>query len=88
VILDVVYNHIGAGSDQRSTAFGPYTTSRAPDVLGRGDRLLAAGRARVGDARTPRCGSATTAVDGLRLDAVHAIVDDSPEHVLAELARG
>ena len=26
-------------------------------------------------------------VDGLRLDAVHAIVDDSEPHVLAELAR-
>ncbi|MEX0679066.1 MAG: malto-oligosyltrehalose trehalohydrolase [Pirellulales bacterium] len=26
-------------------------------------------------------------VDGLRLDAVHAIVDDSPEHIVAALAR-
>ena len=25
-------------------------------------------------------------VDGLRLDATHAIIDDSPEHLLAELA--
>src|SRR5690606_7200383 len=26
-------------------------------------------------------------VDGLRLDAVHALVDDSPEHLLAALGR-
>ena len=26
--------------------------------------------------------------DGLRLDAVHAIIDDSPRHLLAELADG
>ncbi len=26
-------------------------------------------------------------MDGLRLDAVHAILDDSPEHLLCELSR-
>ena len=31
------------------------------------------------------CGRATTGIDGLRLDAVHAIYDDSPVHVLREL---
>jgi 1,4-alpha-glucan branching enzyme len=25
-------------------------------------------------------------LDGLRLDAVHAVVDESPQHLLAELA--
>ena len=26
-------------------------------------------------------------LDGLRLDAIHAIVDSSPEHLVAEIAR-
>ena len=47
VILDVVYNHVGPGSEAL-TAFGPYFTDRARDVLGRRDRLRAARRARVG----------------------------------------
>ena len=85
VILDVVYNHIGAGSDQ-VTAFGPYTTSRAQTFWG---EAIDYTRPAV---REWACQNAEMwirdyGIDGLRLDAVHAIVDDSPEHVLAELAR-
>ncbi len=85
VILDVVYNHIGPGADQ-VTAFGPYTTAGARSFWGeaidysrRGVREWACQNAEmwIRDYR----------VDGLRLDAVHAIVDDSPEHVLTELGR-
>jgi maltooligosyltrehalose trehalohydrolase len=84
VLLDVVYNHVGPGSEAIA-AFGPYFTDRhetfwgdAIDYSQRGVREWAIQNACqwVRDYH----------VDGLRLDAVHAIYDDSPQHVLAELA--
>jgi maltooligosyltrehalose trehalohydrolase len=83
VLLDVVYNHIGPGADAVA-AFGPYFTDRhrtfwgeALDYTQRGVREWAIQNAElwVRDYR----------VDGLRLDATHAVFDDSPLHVLAEL---
>jgi maltooligosyltrehalose trehalohydrolase len=82
VILDVVYNHVGPGSDAL-TAFGPYFQEaetlwgQAIDYSQRAVREWAIQNAElwVRDYR----------IDGLRLDAVHAIVDDSPKHVCAEL---
>jgi maltooligosyltrehalose trehalohydrolase len=83
VILDVVYNHVGPG-DEAVRAFGPYFTHRhetfwgdALDYSQRGVREWAIQNAEqwVRDFH----------VDGLRLDAVHAIFDDSPVHVCAEL---
>jgi maltooligosyltrehalose trehalohydrolase len=83
VILDVVYNHVGPGN-QALTAFGPYFTNRhetfwgdALDYEQLGVREWAIQNAEqwVRDFH----------VDGLRLDAVHAIFDDSPLHVCAEL---
>jgi maltooligosyltrehalose trehalohydrolase len=83
VILDVVYNHVGPG-DEGLRAFGPYFTDRhetfwgdALDYSQRGVREWAIQNAEqwVRDFH----------VDGLRLDAVHAIFDDSPLHVCAEL---
>jgi maltooligosyltrehalose trehalohydrolase len=85
VVLDVVYNHIGPGNEA-FTAFGPYFTDRlgttpwgdALDYTQRGVREWAIQNAElwVGD----------YGIDGLRVDAVHAVHDDSPQHVLAELA--
>jgi maltooligosyltrehalose trehalohydrolase len=84
VILDVVYNHVGPG-DEGLRAFGPYFTGRhetfwgdALDYARRGVREWAIQNAEqwVRDFH----------VDGLRLDAVHAIFDDSERHVCAELA--
>ena len=83
VVLDVVYNHIGPGGDAIG-AFGPYFTNAhhtfwgdAIDYSRRGVREWAIGNAEqwTRDYR----------IDGLRLDAVHAIYDDSPVHVLKEL---
>jgi maltooligosyltrehalose trehalohydrolase len=83
VVLDVVYNHIGPGSDAIG-AFGPYFTDAhhtfwgdAIDYSQRGVREWAIGNAEqwTRDYR----------IDGLRLDAVHAVYDDSPVHVLKEL---
>jgi maltooligosyltrehalose trehalohydrolase len=85
VILDVVYNHVGPG-DEALRAFGPYFTDRhetfwgdALDYSQRGVREWAIQNAEqwVRDFH----------VDGLRLDAVHAIFDDSSLHVCAELKR-
>jgi maltooligosyltrehalose trehalohydrolase len=83
VVLDVVYNHIGPGGDAIG-AFGPYFTAAhhtfwgdAIDYSQPGVREWAIGNAEqwTRDYR----------IDGLRLDAVHAIYDDSPVHVLKEL---
>jgi maltooligosyltrehalose trehalohydrolase len=83
VFLDVVYNHIGPGADAIA-AFGPYFTDRhhtfwgdALDYARRGVREWALQNAELWT-RDYR-------IDGLRLDAVHAVFDDSPTHVLAEL---
>ena len=83
MILDVVYNHIGPGSEAIA-AFGPYFTDRhdtfwgaAIDYSQRGVREWAIQNAELWT-RDYR-------IDGLRLDAVHAIYDDSEPHVLAEL---
>ncbi len=84
VILDVVYNHLGPGSEAIA-AFGPYFTDRhdtfwgdAIDYSQRGVREWAIQNACLW--------VRDYYVDGLRLDAVHAVFDDSPQHVLAELA--
>ncbi|HEX7627171.1 MAG TPA: alpha-amylase family glycosyl hydrolase [Gaiellaceae bacterium] len=83
VVLDVVYNHIGPGSEAIG-AFGPYFTDRhhtfwgdAIDYSQRGVREWAIGNAQLW--------TRDYGIDGLRLDAVHAIYDDSPVHVLREL---
>ncbi len=84
VVLDVVYNHVGPGAEVLR-AFGPYFTDRhetfwgpALDYEQPAVREWAIQNAElwVRDYR----------VDGLRLDAVHAVFDDGPRHVLAELA--
>jgi maltooligosyltrehalose trehalohydrolase len=84
VIVDVVYNHIGPGSEAL-TAFGPYVTDRYQTFWGDGVDF---------SQRWVREWAIQNAlmwvdeygIDGLRLDAVHALEDDSPRHVLAELA--
>jgi maltooligosyltrehalose trehalohydrolase len=84
VILDVVYNHVGPGSEALST-FGPYFTDRHETFWG---DAIDYSRPAV---REWAIGNACTwardyHIDGFRLDAVHAVFDDSPRHVLAELA--
>ena len=63
VILDLVYNHVGASGEQALRAFGPYFTDQLRDVLGRGDQLRRRAvrrRARVGAPERRACGSATS----------------------------
>jgi maltooligosyltrehalose trehalohydrolase len=84
VIQDVVYNHLGP-SGNYLPRFGPYLREDSANTWGSTINL---------DARQVRDFVIDNAlmwlndyhVDGLRLDAVHAIVDDSPKHVLQELS--
>jgi len=88
VILDVVYNHFGP-SGNYTTLFGPYLTDHHHTPWGQAVNLDTAGsdevrRFFIDNAlmwlRDYHC-------DCLRLDAVHAILDQSALHFLEELAR-
>jgi maltooligosyltrehalose trehalohydrolase len=85
VILDVVYNHVGPGNEAL-TAFGSYFTDRYDTFWG--DAL---DYSRPGVREWAIQNACTWVrdyhVDGLRLDAVHAIFDESKPHVLAELGQ-
>ncbi len=88
VLLDVVYNHVGASGAPALAAFGPYFTARYETIWGRAinydDRGCDAVREWVTQSA---CGWVRDFhVDGLRLDAVHAIFDSSPQHIVAALA--
>jgi maltooligosyltrehalose trehalohydrolase len=84
VILDVVYNHIGPGSEAIG-AFGPYFTDRYHTVWGDAIDYSQQG-VREWAIQNAGLWVSDYKVDGLRLDAVHAIFDESEPHVLAELA--
>ena len=84
VILDVVYNHVGPG-DEALAVFGPYFTTRHETFWG---KALDYTRRHVREwaIQNAELWIRDYKVDGLRLDAVHAIFDDeSPVHVCAEL---
>ncbi len=86
VILDVVYNHVGASGVEALEAFGPYFTDRDETLWG---RAINYGRE---DVREWVIQSATGwlrdfGIDGLRLDAIHSIFDSSPEHIVAAIVR-
>ena len=84
VIQDVVYNHLGP-SGNYLPRFGPYVRSGSSNTWGDSINL---------DEPAVRSYIIDNAlgwfrdfhVDGLRLDAVHALVDDSPKHLLQELS--
>jgi maltooligosyltrehalose trehalohydrolase len=86
IVLDVVYNHVGPEGNYLAE-FGPYVTDR--DRTPWGPALNVDGP----DSDEVRRYVVDNAlywvteyhVDGLRLDAVHAIVDRSTRHILAEL---
>jgi maltooligosyltrehalose trehalohydrolase len=85
VLLDVVYNHLGPGSE-RIAAFGPYLTDRHRTFWG--DALDYTRPAVREWAIQNACSWVRDYhVDGLRLDATHAVLDESEPHVLAELAQ-
>jgi maltooligosyltrehalose trehalohydrolase len=84
-VLDVVYNHVGPGNEALR-AFGPYFTERLGPTPW-GDALdFGESGVREWAIQNTELWVHDYGVDGLRLDAVHAVRDDSPVHVLAELA--
>ena len=86
VFLDVVYNHVGPGN--RLADFGPYFTSAHMTPWGPAVNLDQPGSDEV---RAFVIGNALMwlrdyHIDGLRLDAVHALEDHRAVHILEELA--
>jgi maltooligosyltrehalose trehalohydrolase len=89
VILDVVYNHVGASGNVALRAFGPYHTDRYATFWGAAmnfddehsdpvrEWVLQSAEGWIRDFH----------VDGLRLDAIHAIYDANPEHLVAAISR-
>jgi maltooligosyltrehalose trehalohydrolase len=84
VILDVVYNHIGPGAGAL-TAFGPYLDPGLETLWGDGVAFEHAG-VREWAIQNALMWVDEYGIDGLRLDAVHAVQDESQHNVLAELA--
>jgi maltooligosyltrehalose trehalohydrolase len=84
VLLDVVYNHLGPGSEAL-TAFAPYTDPARETFWGPAIAFSRPG-VREWAIQNAEQWVRDFHVDGLRLDAVHAIVDDCRPHIVRELA--
>ena len=89
VLLDVVYNHVGASGTAALTAFGPYFTRHYETPWGDAINYDAehSGAVREWALQSAEQWVRDFHLDGLRLDAVHAIKDSSPEHLVAALVR-
>ncbi len=88
VLLDVVYNHLGPSGNYLSR-FGPYFTDKYHTPWG---EALNFDEADSHEVRRFVCDNAVHwlrhyHIDGLRLDAVHAIFDQSATHILEELTQ-
>jgi maltooligosyltrehalose trehalohydrolase len=86
-VLDVVYNHLGPSGNYLGQ-FGPYFNDRLKTPWGDAVNL---GEAHSGEVRRFFIDNAVMWLrdyhfDGLRLDAVHALLDTSATHFLEELA--
>ncbi len=88
VILDAVYNHLGPDGAYLSRFSPYYFTDRHPSPWGAGIDLDGphSGRVREFFIQNALHWVHEYHIDGLRLDATHAIRDGSPRHFLAELA--
>lgn len=88
VLLDVVYNHLGAVGNYLPHYAPLFFTSRHKTPWGDAINFDGEGSRVVRDFVIANASYWIDEydLDGLRLDAVHAIVDDSPKHILDELA--
>jgi maltooligosyltrehalose trehalohydrolase len=89
VILDVVYNHVGASGAQALETFGPYFTAKYETPWGKAinydDEWSDPVREWVCQSAEYWIGE--MGLDGLRLDAIHAIFDSNAEQIVAAVAR-
>jgi maltooligosyltrehalose trehalohydrolase len=89
VILDVVYNHVGASGVQALEAYGPYFTSKYETPWGQAMNYDDADCDAVREwvLQSAEGWIRDFGIDGLRLDAIHAIFDQSAEHIVEAVAR-
>ena len=87
VVQDVVHNHLGP-SGNYLPVFGPYVKTEGANTWGSLINLDGEGSAEVRRLilDSVRMWFAELHVDGLRLDAVHALSDESEVHLLEEMA--
>jgi maltooligosyltrehalose trehalohydrolase len=87
VILDVVYNHFGPDGNYLHSYIGDYLDEETKTPWGGairyGDPAFRALREMV--VSNPAYWMRDFHIDGFRLDATHAIFDESPRHILQEL---
>jgi maltooligosyltrehalose trehalohydrolase len=88
VVLDVVYNHLGASGVRAMETFGPYFTDHYETFWGKAINFDDAGSDAVREwvLQSAEAWVRDFHVDGLRLDAIHAIHDESARPILRELA--
>jgi maltooligosyltrehalose trehalohydrolase len=89
VILDVVYNHVGASGVTALERFGPYFTSKYETPWGDAINFDGADSDPVREwvLQSAEGWIRDYNIDGLRLDAIHAIYDSSADHIVAEIVR-
>ncbi len=89
VILDVVYNHVGASGVTALERFGPYFTSQYETPWGDAINFDGADSDPVREwvLQSAEGWIRDYNIDGLRLDAIHAIYDSSADHIVAEIVR-
>ena len=87
VILDVVYNHLGPEGAYLPQFYPAYLTDRHNTPWGRGVNLDGPGSDTVRRFIVDNAVSWITEyrLDGLRLDATHALADAGPTHIAAEI---
>src|SRR4051794_26898756 len=89
VMLDLVLNHVGASGEKAIRAFGPYFTDKYSTFWGEAINYDDAwsGPVREWAIQAAEMWVRDLHLDGLRLDAIHAIFDSGAEHIVAEVTR-
>jgi maltooligosyltrehalose trehalohydrolase len=89
VMLDVVYNHFGPHGNMLPSYLPEFFTDKHTTPWGEAIAFDGPGAQAVREfyIQNALYWISDFHLDGLRLDAVQAVKDDSPEHILAEIAR-
>ena len=89
VLLDVVYNHVGAFGVRAMEAFGPYLTEKYATPWGKAVNVddALSDPVREWILQSAEQWIRDFHLDGLRLDAIHSLLDSNPEHIVAAIAR-